>query len=345
MDKVKIGFLGCGYMGQLAHLTNYAEIPDCEIVAIADSKTKQTNMVAQRYGIPNVYSDYNQILENKEITAVIAAQPFDNHVNIVPDVLNAGKHLLTEKPLCIFAHNGKKLADLAAQNRKIHMVGYHKRSDAATVYAMDIIKKWKESREMGDMKYIRITMPPGDWVGGRADPITTNEAYPAILSEKPPEGMSKNKFDRYVGFVNYYIHQVNLLRYLLGEDYKITFADRSGVMLAVESKSGICGVIEMAPYNTSDDWQEEAMICFDRGWIKVTFPAPLSSQLAGKITIFTDNGGLGVSTSPRMPNIHAMKSQAINFIKAVKGEIEPPCQSSEAVKDLEIAMDYINKIE
>ncbi|MHC1695241.1 MAG: hypothetical protein AB9835_08210 [Eubacteriales bacterium] len=113
------------------------------------------------------------------------------------------------------------------------------------------------------------------------------------------------------------------------------------MLLTVQSKSGVCGIIEMASYSTSDDWQEEAMVCFERGWVKVGLPAPLASQQAGKVTVFTDNGA-GVFTSPRLPNVHAMKNQASNFIKAIKGEKNAPCLSSEAVKDLDFAMDYVN---
>ncbi len=132
------------------------------------------------------------------------------------------------------------------------------------------------------------------------------------------------------------------MRFLLGEDYKITFADKSGVLLVIESDSGVTGTIEMETYATTDDWQEKAMVCFDRAYVEVSLPAPLASQQAGKVTVFTDiNGESGKTPEYRLPNVHAMKNQAMNFIKAIKGEIEPPCRSSEAIKDLDIAMDYI----
>lgn len=341
MHKVKIGFLGCGFMGQLAHMQNYARLDDCEIVAVADSKLCQARMVAAAYGIPNVYDNYSDMLSNLEIDAVVAAQPFTNHVNVVPDILNAGKHVFTEKPLCVYAEHGTALVEAAKKSGKIHMVGYHKRSDPATEYAKNIIDSWKSTGEMGKMKYVRITMPPGDWVGGCSGMIRTDEPAHKINPEPVPDGISEKTNRLYNGFVNYYIHQVNLMRYLMGEDYKLTFADRSGVLMAVESKSGICGTIEMAPYSTSDDWQEKATVCFEKGWISIELPAPLASQQAGKVTVFTDNGNGGIFTTPRLKNVHAMKNQAMNFIKAVKGEKAAPCLSDEALRDLEIAMDYI----
>ncbi|MGI6705106.1 MAG: hypothetical protein ACOX6S_02185 [Clostridia bacterium] len=67
------------------------------------------------------------------------------------------------------------------------MVGYHKRSDPAMEYAHRLIQDWKSSGEYGKMKLVRITMPPGDWVGGAPKCITSNEAYPSITTEAMPD--------------------------------------------------------------------------------------------------------------------------------------------------------------
>jgi predicted dehydrogenase len=62
MAKVKLAFIGCGYMGQMAHMQNYAQVADCEIVAIAETKKKQAERVAAMYNIPHVYTDYMEML-------------------------------------------------------------------------------------------------------------------------------------------------------------------------------------------------------------------------------------------------------------------------------------------
>jgi len=344
MDRVRIGFLGAGFMGQLAHLANYAALDACEVAGITDVKQKQAGLVAAAYGIPRVYASAEELLADPSIDAVVAAQQFDNHVNVAPAVLGAGKHLLTEKPLCIYPQNGKALVECAKKAGKIHMVGNHKRSDPAVEYAVSVIKRWLETGEMGKMRYVRITMPPGDWVGGascKGRPLMTGEPAAPYARESVPPGFDPALAGPYVSFVNYYIHQVNLMRYLMREDYKLAFADRAGVLLVAEGVSGVSGVIEMAPYNTTDSWQESALVCFEKGYIFIELPAPLAAQRAGTVTVFADNGGGGAYTSPALPNVCAMRNQAANFIKAVKGEAAAPCDSAEALKDLEIAMDYI----
>ena len=224
------------------------------------------------------------------------------------------------------------------------MIANHKRSDPAVMYAMDVINKWKTSGEMGKMRYIRLTMPPGDWISGATGvnkPIRTDEPAAPYTPEPTPAGIDAHTAERHISFVNYYIHQVNLLRYLLGEDYSLSFADKSGVLLVTESDSGITGVIEMSPFESTDSWQETAMVCFEKGYVFIKMFAPLANQRAGEVEVFTDNWGGGVFTSPALPYISAMRNQAANFIKAVKGEIKPPCSSCDALKDLEFAADYI----
>jgi predicted dehydrogenase len=147
----------------------------------------------------------------------------------------------------------------------------------------------------------------------------------------------------YEAFVNYYIHQVNLMRHLLGESYQVKYADPSGVMLAGQSESGVACVIEMTPYATTIDWQESALVCFERGWVKLELPAPLTLNRAGRVEIFKDpgNGVTPQTVIPQMPWVHAMRQQAINFVKAIKGEIKPPCEAAEALEDIKVAREYI----
>jgi len=343
VNKVKLGFIGTGYMGQLAHLSNYAQLNDeCEVVALAEARKSMGEKVARRYGVENVFTDHRDMLKNCELDAVVASQGYANHINIVPDVLNAKLPVLTEKPLCVCVENGEKLVKCAEENNTLHMVGYHKRSDPAMEYARKLIDQWKENGEFGKMRLVRISMPPGDWVGGKTGFISTSEGYPPVQWEGKPSCFDEQTANDYNAFVNYYIHQVNAMRFLFGEPYKLTYADRSGVLMAAESASGVCGVLEMAAYSNSIDWQEAMFVSFEKGYILVELPAPLACQQAGRVTVMKDNGkGIPETVQPHMPKLAAMKNQARNFLAAVRGDRAAPCGSREALEDLRIAVDYI----
>jgi predicted dehydrogenase len=225
------------------------------------------------------------------------------------------------------------------------MVGYHKRSDPATMYAKAEIDRLKSTGEIGKLKYVRILMPAGDWVaGGFNDLIQTDEKVPALANDPRASDMDEATFTQYVGFVNYYIHQVNLMRHLLGEPYKVTHADPAGVLLVGQSAGGVTCTIEMSPYTTPHVWEESALIAFERGYVDLRLPAPLAINRSGSVEIYKEPNQQGVAptrTSPTLPWIHAMRQQAINFIRAIRGEAKPPCDATEAIQDLQVAREYL----
>jgi predicted dehydrogenase len=224
------------------------------------------------------------------------------------------------------------------------MVGYHKRSDPATVFAVHEISRLGVSAELGRMTYVRILMPAGDWIaGGFRDLIRAEEPYPELLWDPAAEDMDADTFERYTAFVNYYIHQVNLLRHLLGEPYRVTYAAPSGVLLVGQSASSVACAIEMSPYVTTTDWQESALVCFERGYVRLTLPAPLARNRPGRVELYADPGGSARSTKtvPQLPWVDAMRQQAVRFVQAIRGEAAPPCEAEEALEDLRIARDYI----
>lgn len=184
-------------------------------------------------------------------------------------------------------------------------------------------------------------MPPGDWTAGADAPLTTAEPYPPVSQEGNPPGYSRTQAEQYDFFVNYYIHQVNAVRFLLNEPYRFVYGDRHGVLLVGESDSGITASIEMAPYHTSSEWHEEILIGFERGFIRIELPAPLAT-FPGKVTIMTDNGDEPKYTRPILPNRSAMRQQAGNFLAAIRGEGPVPCSAREALEDLRVARDYID---
>ncbi|MBB6674724.1 Gfo/Idh/MocA family protein [Cohnella nanjingensis] len=343
MRKLRIGFVGVGGMGQMAHLSNYAALREtCEVVALAEVRPQTARLVAERYGVPQVFDDHRALLEGVQVDAIVAPQPYRAHHAIIPDILRAGIPVFTEKPLSLTVGTGEELVRLAEANGTLHMVGYHKRSDPAMAYAHERIGQWKASGEYGKLQYIRVTMPPGDWIGGADAPLSAGEPYPVVLQEAGPADFTDEQTQRLDIFVNYYIHQINAIRFLLQEPYRIAFADRSGVLLTGESDSGVTVALEMAPYQTTVEWHESLLVCFERGYIRVDLPSPLARQQAGKVTIMKDNGKYAPSYElPVMPNRSAMRQQAMNFIAAVQGVRPAPCESREALEDLKLARDYI----
>ena len=338
-EKPKIGFVGVGGMGQAAHLRNYATLPECEVAALAELRPKLGQAVARRWNIPHVYTSAEEMLEKENLDGIVASQPFDRHGRIITPLYQSGLPIFSEKPLASSVEVGEQMLTALASGGSWHMVGYHKRSDPATEAAKAEIDRLKATGELGRLRYVRLLMPSGDWVAnGFVDNIHTDEPGP-----DPPADTEQTWDDPYIGFVNYYIHQVNLMRHLLGEPYHVTYADPSGVLLAGQSESGIACALEMTPYQTTWDWQESALVCFEHGWVRLELPAPLALNRPGRVEFFADLPEVKTpqTTVPQLPWVHAMRRQASNFIAAIKGERKPPCEAQEALEDLQVARDYI----
>ena len=344
-EKTRIGFVGVGGMGQCAHLRNYPAIEDCEVAAIAELRPAMAKRVAQRYNVPAVYDSWEEMVAKENLDAIVASQPFTRHGILVPELLEAGKPVFTEKPLAGSVESGRRILAAVEASGTWMMIGYHKRSDPASMYALAEVVRLRESGELGKMKYVRSLMPAGDWIAeGFTDLIRGDDSETPELEYDPPASdMDEETYRAYTGFVNYYIHQVNLLRYFLGESYQVKYADPSGVLFAGESESGVACTIEMSPYATTIDWQESVFVAFERGYVKVELPAPVASNRPGRVEILRDpgNGATPETVVPTLPWIHAMRQQAINYVAAVRGEREPMCGAADALKDLEVAREYI----
>lgn len=120
---VKVGIIGAG-IGQ-AHLHGYKQVPEAEVVAICDLNAERARAMAAANGAEHVeiYSDYHEMLEKSGVEAVSVGVPNAMHRSIAVDCLNAGKHVLCEKPLSINAKEGQKIADAATRNKLNCMVG------------------------------------------------------------------------------------------------------------------------------------------------------------------------------------------------------------------------------
>jgi len=342
--RVRIGFVGAGNMGQCAHLRNYVTIPECEVVAIAELRQDLARKVATRYGIPRTYPTHSEMLAHEQPDAIVASQPFMRHGLLIPELLRAGVPVFIEKPLAGSVQAGEAIVEAERAGGTFVMVGYHKRSDPATMYVKQEIEDLKQTGELGKLRYVRIVMPAGDWIArGFLDLITSEEDRPSLETEPAPSDMDEAARKQYLGFVNYYIHQVNLMRHLLGEPYSVKYADPAGILLVGASQGGVTCTIEMSPYSTSLDWQESAFIAFEHGWLRLDLPAPLATHRPGKVAVFKDPGKdvTPQTIIPQFPWVHAMWQQALHFVLAVKGEMAPVTTADEALGDLRIARDYV----
>ena len=132
--KVRIGIIGVGQIGKF-HLSNYETMPDVEVVAAADINETELKTVAERYKIPNIYTDFRELLKRDDIEAVDVCLHNNYHAPVSIEVMRAGKHCYCQKPIAGSYYDGKTMLDVAKETGKmlhIYMASlYYKEARAA----------------------------------------------------------------------------------------------------------------------------------------------------------------------------------------------------------------------
>src|SRR5215831_6009476 len=131
MQKIRAAVIGVGYLGRF-HAQKYAQIPACELVAVADSRQETRDQVAAELGTRGV-ADYRDLLG--EVDAVSVVTPTPAHFAIARDFLSAGAHVLVEKPITETAPEARGLIELASRHKRVLQVGHLERFNSAILAA------------------------------------------------------------------------------------------------------------------------------------------------------------------------------------------------------------------
>ncbi len=132
MQKLKCAVIGTGYLGKF-HAEKYANLPECELVAVVDINAETAQAIAEKHGA-QALTDYASLLGN--IDAVSIVVPTTLHYQVTKDFLNAGSHVLIEKPITTTVEQADELIAIAKAKNLILQVGHLERFNPA-VLALD----------------------------------------------------------------------------------------------------------------------------------------------------------------------------------------------------------------
>src|SRR5579863_4712825 len=136
MQKIRTAVIGVGYLGRF-HAQKYAAAPDCELVGVADARAEARDAVAAELGT-RAFADYRELLGHVDAVSVVTPTPL--HFPVARDCLNAGAHVLVEKPITEGAAEARELIALAARLGRILQVGHLERFNSAILAAEPHLK-------------------------------------------------------------------------------------------------------------------------------------------------------------------------------------------------------------
>ncbi|HMN27750.1 MAG TPA: Gfo/Idh/MocA family oxidoreductase, partial [Caldilineaceae bacterium] len=216
MNPVKIAFAGVGYMGQVAHLRNYVNRDDCQVVAIAEPRPELAHKVAQLYGVPKIYHDHRELITDPDVQAVVASQPHLRNGHLAIPLLRAGKYVFIEKPMAGSSQEAAAIQQAAEEGGAQVMVGLMKRHDTAVLAARARLQELSASGELGRLTRIQAHCFGGDWIHDALPPLSTQEGVPDDPEFKPvyPGGLDAEAGKQFQNYLNIMAHNFNLVRFL-----------------------------------------------------------------------------------------------------------------------------------
>jgi predicted dehydrogenase len=132
---LKAGFVGCGGIANQKHFPAIQKLSEkVHMVAFCDILVERAQQAARQYGVPDagIYVDYREMLKDASIDVIYVLTPNVSHSVITVDALEAGKHVLCEKPMAINAAEAQKMLDAAKRTGKKLTIGYQNRFRAAS---------------------------------------------------------------------------------------------------------------------------------------------------------------------------------------------------------------------
>ncbi len=335
---VRVGMVGVGYFGQIAHLANYADMEGCEVTAIAEIRPGLRDAVQAHYGIPQAFPSHRELLDNVELDAVVVVTRRQHTGPVALDCLKAGKHLFTEKPMAACLRQAETLDETAQIAGVKYAIGYMKRHDEGVQLAKGMIEGLVASGELGPLTFARFYCFQGHHFYDLATPVGLGEERPEGLESwaVAPDWLPPELHADYDNFMNVYSHDINLMRYLLG-------ATPSVLHLDYRAKAGSVALFDFGDFPAvlefgaleHQGWSEGVEIFFQRGRLTIELPPPLFQDTPARVTL--QRGGDGnVTETFETKQGWSFRRQARAFVDNIRDDHAPLASGGDAVEDIRL---------
>ncbi|MCS7459318.1 Gfo/Idh/MocA family oxidoreductase [Paenibacillus doosanensis] len=195
MSKIRVAVVGCGSISKHRHIPEYAGNPNVELVAFCDVIMERAEHYAGQYGA-KAYTDYNEMLKAEKPDAVSVCTPNVLHAPVAIAAVNAGAHVLVEKPMATTEAEGLAMIEAARKNGVYLMVGHNQRLMPPHVKAKQLL----ESGKMGKVLTFRTSFghpgPEGWSIDGRDSWFFRKEE--AIMGAMGDLGVHKSDLIRWL---------------------------------------------------------------------------------------------------------------------------------------------------
>lgn len=325
MEKIKAAVVGVGSISS-CHIRSYIANPDVELYAFCDINPDRLEMMGEKYGVTRLYTDEAEMLRDLPEIDVVSICTWNNaHAPCAIMALDAGKHVLCEKPMATTVEDAEAMQAAAERNGKLLMIGFVRRFGRDCDLAERLISEGR----LGEIyyakaQYLRRNGHPGGWFGKKE------------ISGGGP-------------LIDLGVHSIDLVRYLMGKPKAVSVYGSTFMKLG--ERSNIKSEKEYTASSTAKGRKDEctcedlatATIRFDNGAV-LTAEMSFSLNIEGdrnNIELFGTGAGLLIDKEVRMFGEEndelkdftfegptglsvreAFEKEIDHFIEAVQGKVE-----------------------
>jgi predicted dehydrogenase len=149
--KLRYACIGAGGIADKKHLNEYAKLAEIELAAICDPNLKAAEKLAEKYGIPKVYADYRELLEEESLDLVSICTPNYLHAPITIEALEKGVNVHCEKPLALNAQEAQAIVEAKNRYHRKVMVGLNNRFSNESLF----VKKYADAGLFGEIYHVK----------------------------------------------------------------------------------------------------------------------------------------------------------------------------------------------
>jgi predicted dehydrogenase len=151
VSQLRVGVIGLGEVAQVVHLPILESLPDLyTVTAICDISPTLRELAGDRYGIEHRYADLDELLREAPLDCVLVLNSDEYHTESVVKALDAGLHVLVEKPMCLSPREAEEIIEARDRSGRVVMVGYMRRFAPAFEAAKPRLEK------LGRINYARV---------------------------------------------------------------------------------------------------------------------------------------------------------------------------------------------
>lgn len=274
MKSINVGVIGTGSISAM-HLQSYQKHSNANLLAVCDLNEERAQRAAEKYGATKVYTNYNELLADPEIDAVSICTWNNTHAEISIAALNAGKHVLVEKPLCRTVEEALQVQEAVKSSGKLLQVGFVRRYDPNA----QMLREFADKGEFGDIYFakassVRRLGNPGGWFSD----IERSGGGPLID----------------IG-----VHVIDLCWYMMGRPKPVSVSANTYRKLGNRSNVRNLSFYKAADYDAEKNTVEDmanAMIRFENGaslLVDVSFTLHSKENLQS-VKLYGDKGGFEI---------------------------------------------------